>query len=84
MDSPPFEFLELGNHLTVISLPERFPVISGHRGQDYRLGDWVHLNCTCYDSYPAATLKWFVNGNEVRFSKQNYNNRTGTFFDEIW
>ncbi len=65
MDAPPFEFLEMSGQLTVISLPERFPVISGHKGQDYRLGDWVNLNCTCYDSYPAATLKWFINGNEV-------------------
>ena len=66
MDAPPFEFLESSGQLTVISLPERFPVISGHKGQDYRLGDWVNLNCTCYDSYPPATLKWYINGNEVR------------------
>ena len=65
MDSPPFEFLEKSAQLTVISLPERFPVISGHKGQDYRVGDWVNLNCTCYDSYPAANLRWFINGVEV-------------------
>ena len=67
MDAPPFEFLEQSGQLRVISLPERFPVISGHKlGHDYRLGDWVNLNCTCFDSYPAATLKWFINGNEVK------------------
>lgn len=65
MDAPPFEFVERGNTLTVISLPERFPVISGNKGQVYQLGDWVHLNCTCYDSYPPATLRWFINGEEV-------------------
>jgi hypothetical protein len=65
MDSPPFEFVELGGHLTVISLPERFPVISGNKGQHYQLGDWIYLNCTCYDTYPAATLRWFINGMEV-------------------
>jgi hypothetical protein len=33
MDSPPFEFLDMSGQLTVISLPERFPVISGFKGQ---------------------------------------------------
>ena len=68
MDSPPFEFVEDGGRLTVISLPERFPVISGNKGQTYTLGDWVDLNCTCYDTYPAATVRWFINGKEVNNS----------------
>lgn len=66
MDSPPFEFVEDGGRLTVISLPERFPVISGNKGHIYELGDAVSLNCTCHDTYPAATIRWFINGKEVR------------------
>ena len=65
MDSPPFEFVEDGGRLTVISLPERFPVISGNKGQTYTLGDWVDLNCTCFETYPAASIRWFINGKEV-------------------
>ena len=65
MDSPPFEFVEDGGSLTVISLPERFPVISGNKGHHYQLGDQVVLNCTCYDTYPPATIRWFINGKEV-------------------
>ena len=66
MDSPPFEFVEAGGQLTVISLPERFPVISGNKGHHhYALGDWVTLNCTCYDTFPAANIRWFINGKEV-------------------
>ena len=65
MDSPPFEFVEDGGRLTVISLPERFPVISGNKGHSYNLGDWVDLNCTCYDTFPAAYIRWFINGKEV-------------------
>ena len=70
MDSPPFEFVEDGGRLTVISLPERFPVISGNKGQTYTLGDWVDLNCTCYDTYPAASVRWFINGKEVNISQK--------------
>ena len=69
MDSPPFEFVEDGGRLTVISLPERFPVISGNKGQTYTLGDWVDLNCTCFETYPAASIRWFINGKEVNTYK---------------
>ena len=65
MDSPPFEFVEAGGVLTVISLPERFPVISGNKGHHYGPGDRVTLNCTCYDTFPAANIRWFINGREV-------------------
>lgn len=69
MDSPPFEFVEAGGQLTVISLPERFPVISGNKGHHhYALGDRVSLNCTCYDTFPAANIRWFINGKEVEDS----------------
>ena len=73
MDSPPFEFVEDGGRLTVISLPERFPVISGNKGQTYTLGDWVDLNCTCFETYPAASIRWFINGKEVNtYNKSMY------------
>ena len=70
MDSPPFEFVEAGGTLTVISLPERFPVISGNKGHHYGPGDRVTLNCTCYDTFPAATIRWFINGREVIYILQ--------------
>ena len=72
MDSPPFEFVEDGGRLTVISLPERFPVISGNKGQTYTLGDWVDLNCTCFETYPAASIRWFINGKEVNSYRYTY------------
>ena len=76
MDSPPFEFVEAGGQLTVISLPERFPVISGNKGHHhYALGDWVTLNCTCYDTFPAANIRWFINGKEVIYMESNFPTR---------
>ena len=86
MDSPPFEFVEDGGRLTVISLPERFPVISGNKGQTYTLGDWVDLNCTCYDTYPAASVRWFINGKEVnisQFAKRRISCAFFLFFDKL-
>ena len=47
-------------------MPDRFLVISGNKGYyHYVLGDWVTLNCTCYDTFPAANIRWFINGKEV-------------------
>jgi hypothetical protein len=34
--------------------------ILGGRG-DYSPGDIVHLNCTSYESKPAADLTWYIN-----------------------
>ena len=67
LDAPPFQFVSRSGNMTVISIPERFPVISGNKGhQNYRLGERVQLNCTCYDTHPPATLKWFINDRQVR------------------
>ena len=66
LDAPPFEFTSRSGYMTVISIPERFPVISGNKGhQNYRLGERVQLNCTCFDTHPPATLKWFINDHQV-------------------
>ena len=57
--------------MTVISIPERFPVISGNKGhQNYRLGERVQLNCTCYDTHPPANLRWFINDRQVGLDTQ--------------
>lgn len=67
LDAPPFTFVALRGNMTVISLPERFPVISGNKGhQNYRIGERVQLNCTCQDTYPPANLRWFINDHQVR------------------
>ena len=71
LDAPPFEFTSRSGYMTVISIPERFPVISGNKGhQNYRLGERVQLNCTCFDTHPPATLKWFINDHQVKCKKR--------------
>ena len=40
------------------------PVIRGGL-PEYEPGDFLHLNCTSYESKPAADLAWFINNVEV-------------------
>ena len=69
LDAPPFQFTSRSGNMTVISIPERFPVIDGNKGhQNYRLGERVQLNCTCYDTHPPANLRWFINDRQVSFN----------------
>lgn len=42
-------------------MPRKDPLISGLKPR-YRLGDILKTNCTSKDSYPAANLTWYVNG----------------------
>ena len=73
LDAPPFQFTSMSGNMTVISIPERFPVISGNKGhQNYRLGERVQLNCTCFDTHPPANLRWFINDRQVFFKFVSY------------
>lgn len=68
-DRPPFKFVQESGHMTVVALPDRFPVISGLKKSrvNYRLGDRVRLNCTCHDTHPPATMTWYINDEPVSF-----------------
>ena len=65
MDTPPFQFIESGAHITVMVLPERHPVISGLKKSTYLPGDKLSINCTSSPSYPSARLSWFINKKKV-------------------
>lgn len=60
-DSPPFHWVESGEQMTVMVLPERLPVISGLQREQYIPGQKVNINCTSSQSYPAAHMTWFLN-----------------------
>ena len=50
--------------LLVLSLPAEAPTIQG--GQSYYApGDFLHLNCSSYESKPAADLIWYINDQKV-------------------
>lgn len=54
------------NVLDVIAvLPQDGPSITGEE-KVYATGDVLGLNCTSGKSHPAATLKWFINREQVR------------------
>ncbi|KOX79183.1 hypothetical protein WN51_07185 [Melipona quadrifasciata] len=46
-------------------LPQDGPSITGEE-KVYATGDVLGLNCTSGKSYPATTLKWFINGEQVK------------------
>ncbi|XP_068632676.1 uncharacterized protein [Battus philenor] len=45
----------------VVVLPEYGPVMTGFKTH-YRIGDQVHVNCTCGPSRPVVRLAWYLNG----------------------
>ena len=53
--------------LLVLVLPRAAPVIMGG-DSEYAPGDFLHLNCTSYESKPAADLTWYINGVKVMCS----------------
>ena len=69
--------------LLVLSLPAEAPTIEG--GQEvYAPGDFLHLNCSSYESKPAADLSWFINdqkadGSYVIPHPVSLNNQTGLY-----
>ena len=50
--------------LLVLSLPAEAPTIQGEESH-YAPGDFLHLNCSSYESKPAADLSWYVNDQKV-------------------
>ena len=46
-------------------IPENNPDISGIHSK-YLVGDVIQVNCTSAPSWPAASLKWYINGEPVR------------------
>ena len=50
--------------LLVLVLPRAAPLILGG-DTEYAPGDFLHLNCTSYESKPAADLTWYINGVKV-------------------
>ncbi|EZA49961.1 hypothetical protein X777_11449, partial [Ooceraea biroi] len=53
-------------NLTVISLPERGPEITG-LSSHYAVGENVTANCTSWPSVPKANLRWTINGEPVKY-----------------
>ena len=48
----------------VADLPDDGPIISGSLPR-YKTGDIISANCSSRNSLPAATLNWYINGEEA-------------------
>ncbi|XP_017086679.1 uncharacterized protein LOC108118467 isoform X2 [Drosophila eugracilis] len=73
-EAPSFQTVTEHGDMTVVSLPDSEPKISGGRPR-YQIGDYVRLNCTAGRSKPAVKLSWKVNGEPVELQKlRKYDN----------
>jgi len=60
-EAPHFQTATHTNLLFVVDLPDEGPIISGTKPA-YKPGDVISANCTSHNSFPVATLNWYVNG----------------------
>ncbi|XP_043488992.1 uncharacterized protein LOC122515661 [Polistes fuscatus] len=63
-EGPSFASFVKTANLTVVSLPERGPEITG-LSSHYAVGENVTANCTAWPSIPKADLRWTINGEAV-------------------
>ncbi|KAF3424757.1 hypothetical protein E2986_05987 [Frieseomelitta varia] len=64
-EAPSFNSVSAEASMEVVVLPQDGPSITGEE-KVYATGDVLGLNCTSGKSHPAAILKWFINGEQVK------------------
>lgn len=64
-EAPNFNSVSGTANMEVIAVSQESPAITGQE-KSYANGDVLALNCTSGKSHPAAQLKWFVNGEQVK------------------
>ncbi|XP_069702051.1 uncharacterized protein [Periplaneta americana] len=63
-EAPSFTSVHGEGRMEVVALPKEGPEITGEE-RIYQVGDVISLNCTSGKSFPAARLKWYINGRPV-------------------
>jgi hypothetical protein len=63
-ETPDFITLSTGANMTVMTPPVNPPSLNGV-AEYYLPGDLVEINCTSFESKPAASLFWILNGKPV-------------------
>ncbi|KAK4301986.1 hypothetical protein Pmani_025899 [Petrolisthes manimaculis] len=70
-EGPPFHTTQRSANMTVAVLPRSGPIVSGVVGQ-YRVNQWIDLNCTIPSATPPLTLTWTINGRKVSSTKDHF------------
>jgi len=63
-DFPDYDTEIRRQHMHVFVSPSSRPVIHGMQTH-YKPGDVVNISCVCPNSFPAANISWFINGNKA-------------------
>ncbi|KAM0728801.1 Cell adhesion molecule 1 [Formica fusca] len=77
-EAPNFSLVSAEANMEVIAVSQESPSIRGEE-KVYASGDVLALNCTSSKSYPAAKLKWFVNGVQVRSDSETVLEQHGLY-----
>nr|XP_012226649.1 PREDICTED: LOW QUALITY PROTEIN: uncharacterized protein LOC105674723 [Linepithema humile] len=77
-EGPSFSSVSGNASMEVIVLPNETPKITGEE-KVYASGDVLALNCTSDKSHPAARLKWFVNGQQVKPDSEMFFEQHGLY-----
>jgi len=60
-EAPLFQTATYTNLLIVVDLPDDGPVITGTLPM-YKPGETLVANCSSFNSFPSASLNWYING----------------------
>ncbi|XP_037070540.1 cell adhesion molecule 1-like [Pollicipes pollicipes] len=63
-EAPSYVTVHGQRYMSVVDLPSEGPKIAGARDL-YRIGEPVSINCTSARSRPAASLTWYINGEQA-------------------
>ncbi|XP_053605673.1 uncharacterized protein LOC128672499 [Plodia interpunctella] len=63
-EAPSFHSAQAEDFMEVYYLPRESPAITGHK-QQYQPGGRLDINCSSPRSFPAADLKWYIDGQKV-------------------
>ncbi|XP_011878308.1 PREDICTED: uncharacterized protein LOC105567782 isoform X2 [Vollenhovia emeryi] len=77
-EGPSFNTVSAEARMEVIALPQERPTITGEE-KVYASGDVLALNCTSSKSHPAAKLRWFVNGQQVKPDSEQHFEQHGLY-----
>ncbi|XP_050465038.1 basal cell adhesion molecule-like isoform X2 [Cataglyphis hispanica] len=77
-EAPNFSSVSADADMEVIAISQESPSITGEE-KVYASGDVLALNCTSGKSNPAAQLKWFVNGEQVKSGSEIVSEQHGLY-----
>lgn len=68
-EAPFFKTVSGKGEMFVLDLPDSKPILLGGNHRGYKVGEWLDANCSSPNSKPPALLKWYINNEQVSYTK---------------